>query len=290
MTAPIRFSVPSWINQVVTIPDSPRGHLKGNERKALRRKVAQFEKAGFSYLFTQSREDFDHFYFRMYRPFVSARHGEFSWIWPYPKQYETFSAKEGLVQIVDNGRPVAGVISRISGDTCVNFDGGVLDGDAELVSRGIDVYKNWCTMEWAHSRGARKLNLGGTRPFTSDGVFEFKRRWGARVVQELRPYSVFTFLAKQLPPALRRRINEVGLICEMPDGVMDAVVVTDAVSPQQLEVAAQVAMARKNRLSGVLFVAPNCMLRVTLDTQAPADANAYPEEPLGAEADREVEL
>jgi hypothetical protein len=97
-------------------------------------------------------------------------------------------------------------------------------------------------------------------------------------------------LAKQLPPALRRRINEVGLICEMPDGVMDAVVVTDAVSPQQLEVAAQVAMARKNRLNGVLFVAPNCMLHVTLGTQAPADTNAYPEEPLGAEADREVEL
>jgi hypothetical protein len=259
-SAPIQFSVPSWLNQILAIPESPREYLKGKGREHVRRRVTRFENAGFTYRFTQSREDFDYFYYRMYRPLVSERHGQLASVARYPKQYEQFFSKGGLIQILDKGRPVAGSICLVNGDTCHAIEAGVLDADRELIQRGVNVFMMWCVMVWGAKHGARILNLGGTRPFTSDGVFEFKRGCGARVAQRQRPYSVFSFRASAIRPELAKRINELGVICEIDDG-FGVVRVLDHASSWAVQKVADIDEAGKSGLEGVLFLDGNGCVR-----------------------------
>ena len=133
------FVVPRWIKQVLEEIDRPMDNILASMEKAMRRNVRLFEKQGFSYLFTQSKEDFDLFYYRMYLPYIRLRHeGQGMSLDDYETVHKLFM-EGGLILIKDGQDPVCGGVFSLDGDMCIGQVMGVLDGDFDLVKRRVNV-------------------------------------------------------------------------------------------------------------------------------------------------------
>ncbi len=262
--APITFTVPTWINQVLTIPESLETVLAGTRREDIRRRVNKLRKAGFTSRFSQSKHDFDDFYHRMYVPFVKTRHGDLASFTPYEVLWQWWftSGRGGLILAMQDNKPVAGVICHVAEDTCYSIEAGVLEGDADIWQQGINGFLNWCVLVWGQKRGAKLLNMGGTRPWRSNGPFKWKARWGGRVVRRQRPYDTWTFLARNPSTPLQDRLNELGLISEVDGKFYSVWVNGGARSLAQTNVKQELIQAQKQGLDGLLVVSASSAPRI----------------------------
>lgn len=213
----IRFVIPVWCNMFLALPSPIESILSGNKRKRVRQRIKKGQEAGFEYRFSRAKEDFDEFHYRMYIPFVKARHGERALVSTYEHQWTRWFQRGGLVVITQNGKSVAGALCFIADGVCHSVEGGILDADPELLGQELNGMIDWFTMMWAQEQGAAALNMGGTRARRNDGTFLYKHQWGAkpdrRNTKLVRPW---TFVAGHtLPESLRERINEIGFISEI---------------------------------------------------------------------------
>jgi hypothetical protein len=206
------FIVPLWIKQVLEEIDRPTENILASMNRNMRRNIRRLEKQGFSYLFTQEKEDFDLFYYRMYLPYITLRHkGQGMILNDYESTLNNF-LKGGLVLIKDGQDPVCGVLCLLDGDTCFARQMGVLDGELDLVKRGVNVALYWFMFHWARDQGAQRFDFGSSRAQTSNGVFNFKRQWGTRVYLHKNIHTLWSFYAQVLPDKLRKHLNALGII------------------------------------------------------------------------------
>ena len=206
------FIVPIWIKQVLEEIDRPMEDILGFMHKDMRRNIRKVEKQGFSYRLTQEKEDFDFFYYKMYLPYIKLRHdGQGMSLDNYESAYD-FIKKGKLILIMDSQDPVCGGIFRLDGDMCVGQIMGVLDADYDLVKRGVNVALYWSMLNWARAHGAKRINFGSSRAFTSDGVFNFKRQWGTRVYFHKDKHTQWSFYAQKLPENFQGYLNKLGFI------------------------------------------------------------------------------
>ncbi len=254
--APLAFTVPIWVNQLLAIPDGPETILTGNEGRHLRYRVNRFRKAGYAWRFSRSREDFDLFYHRMYLPFVRSRHGERALVAPYSVQWDFWlaSGRGGVVLITRDGQPVAGTICHLTHDICYGVEMGVLDADPVLQQQGINRYVVWCALEWGHAQGAKYCNMGGSHGWRSHGSFQQKAQWGPRVIHSQRPSRHWTLLASDLPGPLRERINQLGFISEQEGAFYGVVVAERDPASTEKDLDRQIAEAKKQGLAGLMEI------------------------------------
>ena len=118
----------------------------------------------------------------------------------------------GLILIKDGHDPVCGGVFSLEGDMCVGQVMGVLDGDYNLVKRGVNVAVYWFVLHWAHDQGAQRFDFGTSRAQTSNGVFNFKRQWGTRVYLYKGLHTQWSFYAQTLPDKLRNHLNALEII------------------------------------------------------------------------------
>jgi len=249
---PLRFSVPGWVQQVVELPDD-LDNLLGNHMK---HNVRHAQKANFSWYFSQSKEDFDHFYYKMYVPYIKDRYGSRALMASYTSQWQKF-VRGGLIVITQNDTPVGGLVCYIRNKTCYAMDGGVLDGNPDFLKKGIYILFDWFSINWAHQRGVRVFDMGNTRPWRSNGVFDYKSRWRSKVVRTRRIYGVWIFLAQNMPLTLQEHINQIGFISEVKGKFYATLLDTEQLPLSIAEIDRQLSMAQKEGLDGLLLVSAN---------------------------------
>jgi hypothetical protein len=115
----------------------------------------------------------------MYLPSVS-RHGSLAVVASL-EQMQAFLSQGALLLITHDGQDVAGSVCSLVDGTCYATEEGVLHGDSELLQMGINAFLYWCSFQWALENGARTFSLGASAPAATDGPFDFKAHWGARV-------------------------------------------------------------------------------------------------------------
>lgn len=165
----------------------------------------------------------------MYRPYISLRHGHAAYLSAYEDQWQRSFRRGGLVLITQDDRPVGAALCYIANGVCHSIEGGVLDADEKLLRQEINGMIDWYTMVWAHSQGVRELSMGGTRPRRSDGIYLYKRQWGARVIRRRKIYPLWYFLMSAAPrPELLERINQQGFISEVGDNFYGLEIYTGA--------------------------------------------------------------
>jgi hypothetical protein len=256
--APITFTMPQWVNLLVEYPDQIDTLLAGNRRRNLRNQINKCRKAGCQWRFSQSREDYDFFYERLYVPFVRSRHGDHAHIAQYPYHWDMWikGAGGGLVLVTQKDKIVAGSVCLVVDDICYELEMGVLDADEALFKQGINGYLSWSTLKWGKTQGARFYNIGGTLGVRSDGAFRWKSRWGSRVIRRAYTCPLLTFSANRISPSLRDRINALGFICERNDCHFSLIIdKTDSQLPAG-ELAPTIEHARNEGLQGLCVIAP----------------------------------
>jgi hypothetical protein len=251
------FTIPTLIHQVLAIPKPLETLIAGRRLKGIRRRINRAQKAGLTYRFSQSKTDFDHFYYHMYLPFIKDRHGDLALATPYHDLRQRWFTKGGLVLVTQNDEPIAGTLCYLANDTCFSVEGGILEADPHLIQQGINAFLIWCAIVWGHDQGATIFDMGGSRTWRSNGSFASKQRWGAQVVRRKRIYSTWTFLAQNLSPSLRDHINRLGFISEIDAKFYGVLLSTDTVPIPEIDAKNQLLDAREQGLSGLLVIAPN---------------------------------
>jgi hypothetical protein len=251
------FTVPTQIQQILTLPESLESLISGRKRNRLRYRINRAQKAGFTYRFSQSRADFDHFYYHMYSPFVKSRHGDLALVAPYQDQWQRWFIRGGLILVTQDDEPVAGSLCYIANDTCFSTGAGILKADPYLFQQGINIFRIWCIISWGHDHGAKIFDMGGSHAWRSNGPFAFKRGWGARAIRRKRIYGVWTFLAQNLSPSLQDYLNRVGFISEI-DGKFYGILLSADASPiSEVKFNEELSTIKKLGLDGLAVVSAN---------------------------------
>lgn len=178
------FVLPWWVSQSVELSRLERfiaasRHTSQRVRRILRR--------GYDYEVVRDRASFDEFYHRMYLPTMTARHGEEAYL--RGPLYLWRGLEHGaLLMVRRDGRRVAGILNvRSARDAHVmsTWAGGMLDGDLALVEEDADSACIYFTLMWARGLPTcTQVSLTATRPFLDDGLFRYRKRWGAHVEAE----------------------------------------------------------------------------------------------------------
>jgi hypothetical protein len=178
VTAPFR------VHLVVDVPDSAellQQRISRRERWEFRRNQRARQ---WSLEEDSSPEAFDFFYRRMHSPTMRRRHAERS------RTESMVVARHGILDrgtlmfVVQDGVRVAGALCHWSADrrTLTTRLLGVLDGDELHYEQGTFKAVYHLLLQWAGEHGVAHVDFFGTEAFVSKGIFQWKRKFGPRVV------------------------------------------------------------------------------------------------------------
>jgi hypothetical protein len=224
LSAPVHIVTPTWVHQMLDINTSPDTLLEHilpdtKKRRSIRQRLNKAERAGFDHYFTTDEADFARFHHQMYRPFITARHGDRAMLGQYADQKRRWFDRGGLIMITQDEQPAAGVLYVETGDTALIAEEGIRDANADLLKNEVNAYLYWQSIHRAAQRGRRRFDIGGSRGWRSSGPFGFKARWGAQVVRPRKVYSEWHLLMSSPSPALRAYVNQIAFMAEV-DGKM----------------------------------------------------------------------
>jgi hypothetical protein len=209
--------VPTWLRLEINLGDRNsirRGREKYNRiGNALRR-------ARFGFRRGASPADFAAFYDRMHLPYVRSRHGDGATVErPDEMLRELQSGARELILVTLDGRDVGGGTVSFSRPTARFWHIGILEANAALVESGVAdaIYHQVITL--SRARGCKVLHIGHSRPFVSDGVFEYKRQFGAHAAAaRVESEGSVDITPLRFTPAVTHFLNRNPVVAIQPDG------------------------------------------------------------------------
>jgi hypothetical protein len=227
--------IPMRVHFVVDID----GDAEAMSRRISRRERWQFSRnqrdAGWRWFTDDDPAWFDIFYDRMYRPTMRNRHGERERTESKDVSYECLF-RTGRMFVLARGD------ERIGGALCHWHDRtgvltlrllGVLDGATDHYTSGAFKAIYHFLIGWAAANGVRRVDFQGTEPFLSKGTYQWKRRFGTRVI--LPPnhfgHKSLWLNVRRDTAFVRDFLVDNPLLAETDDGILTAVYFSDADRP-----------------------------------------------------------
>jgi hypothetical protein len=275
-------TLPSWLDTGIPIADSIAATLAAQPqgRRSRESDLRRIRRAGFRPAIVRDAGAVRAFLRDWYLPYVHARWGETCVDLDAGSRRRAERWGE-VLWVMRDGEPVAGLLLEDQGRELRM----VVVGMVEAANRrdGALAAAYYFAIDEAVRRGRRWLRTGGTRPVLSDGVLEFKRKWGAHV----RGVRQAHYLAMRCPgwtPAVRRLLARHPLVIEPRDGEFLACTVREAIERPPNEAARS--MLELGGLAGALVPDDRgTPIRVALETPA-APAGAVASGPAPATARR----
>jgi len=255
---------PHLIRQVLFFDKPLDDLLASPQYKNIRYHLRRVERDGIRCEFSRKKEDFDLFYRRMYLPYTNERHGEFALINSYEILWHYFS-KGGLLMFYRDSDPVAGSLVMFRGNVGSGVVGGVLDADKNLLRSGIFTAIVWESAKWAESQGLTYIDMGTTSPLRSDGVFHYKKSFGAKVencynrrtVNQMSIRSDWYFLMQNPSSDFIDFLNLKGLIVENRGKFYGALFESEVEQNRPQDHIDELKEAYRDGLSGLAIFKPN---------------------------------
>lgn len=190
------FCVPTWIFGNMDLTSDIDTITKKN--KSLKSNIRKLKKSNFKVNVSSDPLSLDEFYYKMYHPYISKRYGRSAIDMSY-NRFKTQFAKSGEILFLEkDSQRIAGQMIYYEKDKAVAYELGIKDGNFQWVQQGAITALYLHTFNYCKSKGIKKLSLGGSRPFISDGVLNYKlTNWKMRIN---RYSKKFYFLIKQHRP------------------------------------------------------------------------------------------
>lgn len=249
--APIAFDNPVRVQQIVPLRSSLDELLKG---RTIRKKINRYLRQDYRGWLSNAQNDFDHFYHRMYLPSARRRFGTKCVVQPYTLLLSQFRSGSLLFLSLD-GETVGGSLVHLQNGTWFDRYSGFLDGEPEMLQRGVSIILYWYSLKLAIERGAARANFIDSNAWCSDGVFEHKRSWGAVVHEDPHMFGKLLFRAKQLSPIWQDKLNKIGFLTQTERGFLRVYHQHDCHTPNDID--ARLAHAAHTGLQGVRLLSPN---------------------------------
>jgi hypothetical protein len=182
--------VPAWINQRFELPGRWPDVFPRLRRSARGEDLRAIRKQGLTYRLVRDEVAIRRFYEEMYVPHLTARFGEAAYIEPEWKI--RYCVDQGTLMEILRGEEVvaAQVLWGSRGSLHFLWAGAAGRGSGAEV-RGIFPALYYYGLLHAFENGYDEADYCGSRPVLGDGIFQMKRRWGARVLDGWSRDSLF---------------------------------------------------------------------------------------------------
>jgi len=168
------FCLPLWIDCEISLCGE-RLYAKSVSMRDELRKIRKYE---LTWQLADTIDALEFFYERAYLPTVSSSHG--SAVLPASTSKRLQLCQSGeleLINVLRDGRFIAGITIDYREKTPTLRDIGVLDGAAEIKKLGAITAANVFAMDYLAEKGFRKVRFGLSRSFLDDGVLNYKRKF-----------------------------------------------------------------------------------------------------------------
>lgn len=219
---------PIYVQQVLDIGGPWKevdAHIR--QRKSLRKDLNRMARDyDYTYKIAKHDEEFELFWNDIYLPTINQRHGEYASSTKKEKAYQHF--KSGVLMLVSRGgQVVSAKLCQPAGDTIMLMHKGVLHADRDLMEDRALLAADYFLLKWANEQGFQTCNFLGSDPFLNDGIFQYKRKWGTRVIHppEVRNYS-WTKIVR-LTPAVRYLLETSAFITVDKDETLNGLILAE---------------------------------------------------------------
>ncbi len=192
--------LPEWVSFRFDLSRPPEETWAAVHNKNLRENLRRVRKHGYGYEMTTDPARLDSFYREMYLPFIPRRFGE-STEPVGPRFMRLFFDAGALLLVKKEGEAVAGSVIMTGRRGAKAMIIGVKGGSEDLIRKGALAACYFFTTLWAREKGFASVNFGECRPFFGDGLFYFKKSWGARLEPYRHRSNVFGMRVVSSAPA-----------------------------------------------------------------------------------------
>jgi hypothetical protein len=183
----------SWIKQKAVV----EGSLVQSRRRKIEdvygRKVRNRK-----YIYKLTKEDraVERFYHELHLPYISRKYQETTHV--RSLQELRSAARQGfLMEVFEEDRLVSGVVCHCSRDTVRVLASGIAPDYEYNLRGGAHSACEYFILQWSQENAIKTIDYLRSRPNLNDGVFEYKRKWGALPVKDLWPHtSLWIFAPK----------------------------------------------------------------------------------------------
>jgi hypothetical protein len=187
------FCLPSWVFGSVEINSDFDKHIRKN--KSAKNTLRKIENSHFKIETSSDPLSFEEFYYKMYYPYIYKRYGECAIDMSYNRLKSQFLDGGEILFVSKESQRIAGTMICYKKDKTVLYELGVRDGEFLWVKQGAISALYFNAITHCRSKGIKKLSLGGSRPFFSDGVLNYKlANWNMKIDDHSK---TFYFLIKQ---------------------------------------------------------------------------------------------
>jgi hypothetical protein len=188
----------SWIKQKAAVEG---GLLQSRKRKiedVYGRKVRSHK-----YIYRLTKEDraVERFYHELHVPYISKKYEETTHLRSL-REVRSAASQGFLMEVFEGDRLVSGIVCNCSRDTVRVLAGGVAPDYEYNLRRGAYSACEYFLLQWAQENAIKAIDYLRSRPNLNDGVYEYKRKWGALPVKDLWPHTslwIFVPMGAEIP-------------------------------------------------------------------------------------------
>lgn len=193
--------------------------------------VRKIQENGLSCDTTCDPIELERFYWDLYMPYARQGFGDKAIYMSYEQMWSALK-NPVLLRVKQDGQTVAGMVILQPENAAPHWwILGIRNGDRNLIKQGVLAALYLFGIRYLEERGYARALLGGVRPFLADGVLQYKRKWGARLIagDDGDPHW-FLVAITQPTQAVREFFKACPLIGEDEEGLVGSVFVDDTSS------------------------------------------------------------
>ena len=175
------YVLPIWIEMRIKI-DRPIDEICPNRISHFANIKRKIRKYNLTYEILTDKDSYNYYFDKFYVPYITKRYGEEAS--NLDVDYWDSSSSPFLIAIKENEVIVAISLNCKSGDSIKLRTLGLLDGKEEYLHHGVVGALYYFSILESQKMGCRYYNLGGSRPFLTDGLTKYKMWWGAEIVTD----------------------------------------------------------------------------------------------------------
>ncbi len=174
------YILPIWVIMKININRPMSEISKGSvsDFSDVKRKIRKYN---LTYEILTDKGNFNYFKDKFYLPYITKRHGEEALIEDLNIIWKS-SPTPFLMAIKENKMVVGMSLVKKSGDFLFLLRLGLLDGNEEYLHHGVIGAIYYFSIIEGKKMGCQYLDIGGTRPFLTDGLTKYKMGLGAEFV------------------------------------------------------------------------------------------------------------
>ncbi|NIP31101.1 MAG: hypothetical protein GTN59_11220 [Candidatus Dadabacteria bacterium] len=172
--------IPEWVRMILDISE-PLENFYDNLSRSAKEDIKKIKKLGYTYEVSQDIKKLDFFYNKMYVPYVSWRFPETDIFSNFYTMKILFEQGSKILFIKYKNEYIFGGLFIKKNKKVTATYAGIVEGKFEYVKRGVIAASYYYLIKHSKENGAKLIDLGSCRSFVNDGLFNYKRKWGAKI-------------------------------------------------------------------------------------------------------------